>query len=165
MEEKELASGKIQNDLFLGLELGMDKKIFYEKCWEMNKQGILLNGPTELSIEYQVELPSALPSKMRFYPKFNQDKIYQMPVDYTYEGWAPWNEELSVEKLRTDVLALYEKWYGPGFIEVKSEDGNQVAFVKVDGNRRTRIFKKNLSTVRVEIMDLNIQHELEKDPA
>ena len=89
MEEKELASGKIQNDLFLGLELGMDKKIFYEKCWEMNKQGILLNGPTELSIEYQVELPSALPSKMRFYPKFNQDKIYQMPVDYTYEGWAP----------------------------------------------------------------------------
>ena len=77
-------------------------------------------------------------------------------------------KELASGKIQNDLflgLELYEKWYGPGFIEVKSEDGNQVAFVKVDGNRRTRIFKKNLSTVRVEIMDLNIQHELEKDPA
>ncbi|WP_111316669.1 hypothetical protein [Algoriphagus chordae] len=161
MESAQLASGKLENSLFLGLELGMDKKTFYAECWEMNKEGILINGPTELSVEYQVDLPSAKPAKMRFYPKFNDDKIYLMPVDYTYEGWAPWNDELAVEKLRADVLALYEDWYGEGFIEVKSEDGNQVAFVKVDGNRRTRIFKKNLSTVRVEIVDLPILHQIE----
>ncbi|GAA0877939.1 hypothetical protein GCM10009119_09070 [Algoriphagus jejuensis] len=163
MEAKELASGNIENELFLGLELGMSQKTFYEKCWKMNGEGILTNGPTELSVEYQVEMPSSLPTKMRFYPKFKDDKIYQMPVDYTYDGWAPYNKELSVENLRKDVVNLYESWYGQGFIEVKSEDGNQVVFVKVDGNRRTRIFKKNLSTVRVEILDLRVQRELEEN--
>ncbi|WPR75499.1 hypothetical protein [Algoriphagus sp. NG3] len=161
MEEQQLASGKQENELFLGLELGMGKKLFYEKCWQMNNEGILTNGPSELSVEYQVQMPSSLSTKMRFYPKFQDEKIYAMPVDYIYEGWAPWNEELSAEKLRSDVLKLYEDWFGPGFIEVKSEDGNQLVFVKIDGNRRTRIFKKNISTVRVEIVDLPILKNLQ----
>ncbi|SMP31340.1 hypothetical protein SAMN06265367_10772 [Algoriphagus winogradskyi] len=165
MEDNELASGETFNELFLGLELGMEKKTFYEKCWKMNQEGILLNGPTELSIEYKVEMPSGLPTKMRFYPKFDQDKIYLMPADYSYDGWAPWNEDLAVEKLRADVVALYEQWYGDGFIEVNSEDGSQVVFVKMDGNRRVRIYKKNLSTVRAEIVDLKIQKQLEEYPS
>ncbi|SFA87145.1 hypothetical protein [Algoriphagus aquimarinus] len=165
MESRELASGKIVNDLFLDLELGMPKKEFYATCWELNKQGVLLNGPTELSIEYIVDMPSKKETTMRFYPKFSDDKIYLMPVDYAYKGWAPWNEDLSVEILRADVLALYEQWYGEGFIEVSSEDGSQVAFVKIDGNRRIRIYKKNLSTVRAEIVDLKIQKQLEENPS
>lgn len=161
MEASELASGETVNELFLGLELGMDRKTFYEKCWKMNQEGLLVDGPSELLVEYDVEMPSALPTKMRFYPKFHQNKIYLMQADYSYEGWAPWNEDLSVENLRHDVVQLYEKWYGPGFIEVKSKDGNQVVFAKVDGNRRTRIFKKNISTVRVEILDLRTQQKPE----
>ena len=147
MEAEQLASGKVVNDLFLGLKLGMERKEFFETCWALNKKGLLNNGPTELSVEYVAEMPSGNPAKMRFYPKFQDEKIYLMPIEFTYEGWAPWNEELSADKLRKDVVSLFEKWYGPGFIEVTNEDKSQIVFVKIDGNRRIRVFKKHLSVV------------------
>ncbi len=160
LEEKELASGKKVNDIFLGLELGMQKRDFFEACWQLNKEGKLTNGPTALSVEYNAEMPSGHPAKMRFYPQFDQDKIYLMPIEFTYEGWAPWNEDLKAEKLREDVVKLFESWYGPGFIEVYNEDKSQVVFVKMDGNRRIRIFKKHLSVVRAEISDLPVEKKL-----
>lgn len=165
MESRELSSGKVENEIFLGLKLGMDKKTFYETCWDLNKKGLLSNGPGELSVEYSVVLPSGNPAKMRFYPKFEDEKIYLMPVEFTYEGWAPWNEELAVEKLREDVVTLFKDWYGPDFIEVANEDKSQIAFVKVDGNRRIRIFRKQLSIVRAEIVDLKIQKLKEENPS
>jgi hypothetical protein len=165
VESRELASGKSVNELFLGLELGMEKKKFYETCWDLNKEGVLSNGPGELSIEYSVDLPSGNPAKMRFYPKFEDEKIYMMPVEFTYEGWALWNEELTVENLREDVVGLFKEWYGPDFFEVANEDKSLIAFVKIDGNRRIRIFKKHVSIVRAEIVDLKIQKELVKEPA
>ncbi len=147
---------------FFGLELGMDRKTFFETCWELNKQGKLSNGPTELSVEYKAEMASGNPARMRFYPKFEQDKIYLMPIEFSYEGWAPWNEELTVEKLREDVVKLMEEWYGPGFIEVSNEDKSQIVFVKMDGNRRIRIFKKHISAVRVEISDLPVEKKIKR---
>lgn len=163
LEKKELASGKEVKELFFGIELGMDRKSFFDTCWEMNKQGKLSNGPTELSIEYKAEMPSGNPARMRFYPKFEQDLIYLMPIEFTYEGWAPWNEDLSAENLREDVVKLFEEWYGPGFIEVTNEDKTQIVFVKMDGNRRIRIFKKHISAVRVEISDLPVEKKLKEN--
>lgn len=160
MESEQLASGKVVNDIFLGLKLGMSQKDFFETCWALNKKGLLTNGPTELSVEYQAKMPSGNLARMRFYPKFEEDKIYLMPVEFTYEGWAPWNEDLTAEKLREDVVKLFEEWYGPGFIEVTNEDKSQIAFVKIDGNRRIRIFKKHISVVRAEISDLPIEKKL-----
>lgn len=160
LEEKELASGKEVKELFLGLELGMEKRAFFDTCWKLNKKGILSDGPSELSVEYKAEMPSGNPAMMRFYPKFEQDKIYMMPVEFTYESWAPWNEELKAEKLREDVVKLFEEWYGPGFIEITSDDKSQIVFVKMDGNRRIRIFKKHISIVRAEISDLPVEKKL-----
>ncbi len=165
METRELGSGKEVNEIFLGLKLGMDKKTFYEICWDLNKKGILSNGPSELSVEYTAKMPSGNNAKMRFYPKWEDEKIYMMPVEFTYEGWAPWNEELAVEKLREDAVKLFEEWYGPGFIEVTNEDKSQIVFVKVDGNRRIRIFRKQLSSVRAEIVDLKVQKLKEENPS
>ena len=165
MVDEEMASGKTVNELFLGLELGMNKKDFFDTCWELNSEGVLMNGPTELSVEYEVNLPSGNPAKMRFYPKFQDDKIYLMPMEFSYNNWAPWNEELSVEKLREDVLKLLEEWYGSGFLEVSNEDKSLIAFVKVDGNRRIRLFKKHISSVRVEILDLKVKEKIEENPS
>lgn len=161
LEETELASGKVENELFLGLELKMSKKKFFETCWELNKQGVLVNGASELSVVYSLDMPSGNAAKMQFYPDFYEDKIYLMPMEFSYEGWAPWNEELSAEKLLEDTIALLEEWYGEGFIEVSNEDRTQVAFVKMDGNRRIRVFKKHLSRVRAEIVDLPVQKKME----
>lgn len=163
LEKKELASGKQVKELFFGLKLGMDRKSFFETCWDLNKQGKLTNGPSALSIEYKAQMASGNPATMRFYPQFEQDKIYLMPIEFTYEGWAPWNEDLSVENLRTDVVKLFEEWYGPGFIEVTNEDKSQIVFVKIDGNRRIRIFKKHISAVRVEISDLPVEKKLKEN--
>ncbi len=163
LEERELASGKTVNELFLGLELGMDKRSFFDACWQLNQEGKLTNGPSELSVEYNLELPSGNTSKMRFYPKFERNKIYLMPLEFSYDGWAPWNEELQAENLREDVVKLFEKWYGPGFIEVTSEDKSQTVFVKMDGNRRIRVFKKHISTVRAEISDLPVEKKLKRN--
>lgn len=162
LEKKELSSGKEVKELFFGLELGMDRKSFFDTCWALNQQGKLSNGPTELAIEYKAEMASGNPATMRFYPKFDQERIYLMPIEFSYEGWAPWNEDLSVENLRTDVIKLLEEWYGPGFIEVTNEDKSQIVFVKMDGNRRIRIFKKHVSAVRVEISDLPIEKKLKE---
>lgn len=164
LEERELASGKQVNELFLGLELGMTRKDFFQTCWDLNKEGILTNGPTELSVEYNLTLPSGNPAKMRFYPKFEEDKIYLMPIEFSYENWAPWNEELSVENLRADVVKLMESWYGPGFLEISDADQSKVVFVKMDGNRRIRVFKKHISSVRVEISDLPTEKKLKASP-
>lgn len=165
VEKEELASGKVSNELFLGLELGMPKKEFFGTCWELNSQGILNNGPTELSVEYKPEMPSRNPVYMRFYPKFENDGLYFMPIEFTYQGWSPMNEELTVEKLREDVVALFESWYGPGFFEVSNEDKSLIAFVKIDGNRRIRVFKKSISAVRAEIVDLRVQKQVEENPS
>jgi len=165
VEKEELASGKVSNELFLGLELGMTKKDFYTTCWDLNKEGILNNGPTELSVEYKAEMPSGNPAYMRFYPKFENDGLYFMPMEFSYEGWSPLNDELALEKLREDVVVLFESWYGPGFFEVSNEDKSLIAFVKVDGNRRIRVFKKSISVVRAEIVDLRIQKQIEENPS
>ncbi|MHA7131136.1 hypothetical protein [Algoriphagus namhaensis] len=161
MEERELSSGKVENDIFLGLELGMNRKAFYETCWDLNSQGILTNGPTELSVEYRADMPSGNGAFMRFFPKFEDQKIYMMPVEFTYQAWAPWNEELDAEHLLEDVKSLFEQWYGEGFIEVTDRDQTKRVWVKVDGNRRIRIFKKHLSAVRAEIVDLPLYKELQ----
>jgi hypothetical protein len=165
MVEKELSSGEIVDELFLGLKLGMTKKEFYETCWELNKEGVLTNGPTELSVEYDAKLPSGKTAKMRFYPKFEDDQLYLMPIEFTYLEWAPWNEELSAENLRTDIVSLFEEWYDTQFIEVANEDKSQLAYVSVNRNRRIRIFKKHLSVVRAEILDLKVQEKIEVDPS
>ena len=165
LEERELESGKVVNELFFGLELGMDQKQFFEICWARNKEGILTNGPSALSVEHSLVCPSGNSGKMRFYPELDEEgKIYLMPIEFSYDGWSPWNKDLAVEFLRKDVVQLFEKWYGEGFIEVTNEDKSQIAFVKMDGNRRIRVFKKTISSVRAEISDLPTQKKLSQKP-
>ncbi|MDA0313729.1 MAG: hypothetical protein O3A40_00285 [Bacteroidetes bacterium] len=160
MEEQELSSGKTVKELFFGVELGMSQKQFFEICWTLNKEGVLTNGPTELSVEHSLVFPSGTPGKMRFYPQFEADKIYLMPLEFTYDGWSHWNKELALEVLKADVIQLFENWYGEGFIEVINEDKSQIAFVKMDGSRRIRVFKKTIASVRAAISYIPVQKKL-----
>jgi hypothetical protein len=57
---------------------------------------------------------------------------------------------------------MMEKWYGGRFIEVKSNTDDRIVKVKIDGNRRIRLFKESISTIRADITDLK---ELEKELA
>ncbi len=158
--EEEMASGDRYDSLFLKLHLGMSKKDFYAVCWKLNKEGKLTQGPSNLSAEYDLENGELkFPAQMRFYPQFNNDLIYSMPVEFSYEAFMPTDPRLSSDSLLTDVKQLLESWYGDDFIYLEDEEGRKV-YVKVDGNRRIRLFKKNLSTVAMDITDMPVYFEL-----
>lgn len=163
--ETELASNKRYDSLFLNLYFGMGKKDFFTSCWKMNKQGLLIQGPNNLSVEYEITDGLKYPAFMRFYPKFNEDRIYYMPVEFSYKAYAPWNKSLAVDSLLTDVRSLMETWYGKGFLFVENEEGNKKVWVKLDGNRRIRIFKKDISTVGMDLTDMPIYLQLNDSTA
>ena len=152
--EKELASNVRQDSLFLGINFSMNSKEFYTHCWELNKQRVFTNGVGNMSVKYALPNQLSFPASMNFYPKFGKDKIFEMPVDFQYNEWALWDKEMSNEVLLEDVRKLLEEWYGGEFIEVESNDGTMKILVKVDGNRRIRLWKHNVSTVRAIFTDL-----------
>ena len=63
-----------------------------------------------------------------------------MPVKYNYEGWAPWNDHLSADRLQVEILKLYKEKYGDDFMEVRHPKRG-TAYIKVDGNRRITLSK------------------------
>ncbi len=159
MEKRELASGERNDSLFLGVYFGMTSKKFYAHCWEMNKKELIKEGLNNSSVEY---IPRELkaPGKMYFYPKFWEDKIYEMPVSFSYDAWAPWNKELFADSLQLDVRQMFESWYGKGFIEIKHPVRGSV-FVKMDGNRRISIWKEDDRVVRASFTDVPIEKIVE----
>ncbi|MCA6379612.1 MAG: hypothetical protein IM606_11000 [Cytophagales bacterium] len=163
LKDKELARNVRYDSLFLGLKFGMTKKEFFKHCWDLNKAGVLSNGPSSLSVQYRLDSTQLRAGAyMWFYPEFKDDKIVKMPIKFTYREWAPWNQQLSSDSLLFDVTRMMEKWYGGRFIEVKSNTDDRIVKVKIDGNRRIRLFKESISTIRADITDLK---ELEKELA
>ncbi len=162
MVERELARGVTYDTLFLGVTFGMTSKDFYAHCWDLNKKGLVKQGPQNTTVEYKVnELKK--PATMNFYPSFYEDKIYEMPVTFTYEAWAPWNKSLFADSLQLDVLKLYEKWYGKGFLKVE-HSLKGAAYVKVDGNRRISIYKGTSDKdVHVLYTDLTVDQKIKAE--
>ena len=151
--DSELATNVRQDSLFLGISLQMESKAFFGHCWELNKQGVLTNGVAN-QVKYDVSDNFNHDASMYFYPKFVEGKIFEMPMEFQYDNWALWNEELSVDNLMEEVKGLLEDWYGEGFIKVVNEDASKSVWVKVDGNRRIRVYRKSVSAVAVVFTDL-----------
>ncbi|MFY0591487.1 hypothetical protein [Roseivirga sp.] len=151
--DSELATNIRQDSLFLGMSLQMDSKSFFGHCWELNKQGVLTNGVGN-QIKYDASDYFENKTLMFFYPKFQDGKIVEMPIDFQYAEWALWNEDLKIENLLEEVKATLLEWYGGSFIKMVNEEGTKTVWVKVDGNRRIRVFRKSISEVSVVITDL-----------
>jgi hypothetical protein len=156
MLKHELASGVRNDSLFMGIYLGMPEKDFYMHCWNLNKKGLIKQGNSNTTVRYELNNELKFPASMEFYPKFDKGKIFEMPVRYVYSGWAPWNKNLTSDKLEADVLKLYEKTYGGGFIEVK-HPVRGTAFVKINGNRRITVFKADESHVWAVFTDMLVK--------
>lgn len=153
MLERELATGKRNDSLFLGLSLGMDSKTFYSICWDLNKSGKMTQGPNNLSARFYLNEGLKAPAYLDFYPTYNQDTICEMPMIFVYKDWAPWNRSLSADSLLVDVKQLAERWYGMGFIEIKNKEKGNL-WVKVDGNRRIKFNKEEPNQVKMTITDM-----------
>lgn len=160
--DQELASGVRHDSLFYGLYLGMNAKDFFEHCYQMNQENKFFQGDANVKYYMKDELP--FPATMEFYPEFQDRKIIEMPVSFTYDSWSPWNKRTFSDSLQLDVKKLFEKWYGPGFIEVESpRKGEGVAFVKIDGNRRTVIVKLDDKMVRALITDMSVKRKEDQE--
>ncbi len=147
------------DSLFLGISLGMGKKDFFDYCWKMNKEKKFVHGPTNTSVMYR--LGGALPDtiQMQFYPTFYEDKIYEMPVLFSYESWAPWNKQYSADTLLVKLKPVLEKWYGGEFKKLDHETMGTV-YYKMDGKRRLNYFKRDDQFVQLVFTDLKIEKML-----
>jgi len=159
--QQELASGVRYDSLFLGIHLGMTSEAFYKHCWDLNKQGLIRQGTGNLSVLYNLEYLK-YPADMNFYPSFHEDKIYEMPVRFKYNGWSPWNRHLFSDSLQLDVLNLFKEWYGNDFIEINHTTRGK-AFVKVKGNRRISIFTKGEIEVHAVFTDMSLAEQVKKE--
>ncbi len=158
--EAELAKGVREDSLFLGITFGMSSKEFYAHCWELNKRGLIREGTQNTSVMYE-ETNLKHPAVMNFYPDFYEEKIYEMPVTYSYKAWAPWNKELFADSLQQDLLTLYKQRYGDNFIAVEHPT-QEFAYVRVDGNRRISIFKEDDTKVKVVFTDLLAERKMKE---
>ncbi len=153
--EEGIASGQRYDSLFLELEFGMTQKEFFTTCWRLNKEGLIKQGPENLSVEYDLDELS-FPGQLRFYPQFHEGVIYRMPCEISYATIVPNDERFSSTTLLPEVKKLMEAWYGEGFIYLENDESTKNLYVKIDGNRRIRIFRKDQFTVAVDITDMPV---------
>lgn len=150
--------GKSTDSLFLGFSFGMERKAFFDYCWEMNRKKIFTHGPTNQNVEYRL-LELNAPVSMRFYPSFHKEKIYEMPVTFAYEAWAPWNRAYHADSLMTKILPLFKEWYGSDF--KKTEHSTQgTVYYKIDGHRRINLFLKDEQFVQAVFTDMRAEKEI-----
>ncbi len=156
--KQELAKKSTRNDsLFLGMNLGMRADTFFNLCRRLNNDGIIRDGidVTAMTVSYQLNKKEfKSPAAMNFFPKFKDTTMLEMGISFTYDGWAPWNEEMKASKLLPEVKTLLEKWYGGGFFSIGKKQGEKV-WVKIDGNRRILLFVADDHRVRTLIADLS----------
>lgn len=154
--KSEIANGKRVDSIFWGIHFGMTGKEFFAYCWEMNKKGLFTDGESNTAVLYHLDHNELdYPASMNFYPDFDQNKIAKMGATFKYDGWAPWNKQMFSDKLLTDVLHLYQKWYPTGnpFLEIK-KSGKNTIYVKVDGNRRIILGIQNDVSVKADYTNL-----------
>ncbi len=158
--ERELSRNVRYDSLFLGIHFGMSKKEFFEKCWALNRQHLVTMGSRGSNVLYKFT-DSVGTIDMHFYPNFDDDKAYEMPVNFNYENWAPWNRQCQPDSLEQRLKRMFETWYGPGFIKV-DRGPNDHGYVKMDGNRRILIYRSGEQDVKVLFTDMAVAKEIDK---
>jgi hypothetical protein len=168
--KSELAKGIKQDSILLGINFGNTRNEFYGRCFDLNRQKLVSQGPGNTSVQYFFtdSLVHDQPTSMRllFYPGFNEsDSLINMDMEFSYPGWAPWNEQFQADSLKIKVLELLMLWYkGNEFVQAKVGD-SQIP-VKVDANRRILVYTKDTQRVLVKIQDIlspEFMHSISKE--
>lgn len=164
--DEELATGVKYDTLIHGIRFGMNKREFFAHCWELNKQGVFKEGAFNTSVFYEI-VKHGKRYNVNFYPKFVAGRITELPLEYTYAAFAPWNSEYTMDRLQSEVVGMYVEKYGKYDLQVPSEKGgDKTAYVWVHGNQRISIYKDDFrNSVIVLYFDLSSQlqhgHQLE----
>lgn len=151
------------DSLFLGFHLGMAQKDFFDLCTELNKQQTITQGPGgSTNVEYRIVDEYDGEISMRFFPTFIEEKIFEMPVTYSYIAWAPWNRQYWAENLLPKVLEKYKETYGDDFKLINHPTQGKV-YYKIDGKRRINLFIKDEQHVQAVFSDLKVEKRLKEE--
>lgn len=156
--KSELEKGIRSDSLLLGIKLGDTRNVFFGKCFDLNKQQLIAQGPDNTTVQYifMDSLAHNEPTEIRllFYPIFDEKEvIIGMDMEFSYTSWAPWNENFQADVLETKLMDLLKMWYsGNDFIKAKVRD--KELLVKVDANRRILLSRKDAQSVIVTIHDI-----------
>ncbi len=140
----EMATNVVHDSLFLGMKFGQTKKEFFDLCWNLNKEKLVVQGPNNKFVQYKLPVKEGRVPKsniiMLFYGRFNDENIMTgMDMQFYYDGWSIWNKEFQSDNLLPKIKDSLESWYpGNDFVNI-SMPNNKELLVKVDGNRRITI--------------------------
>lgn len=154
---KGLDSEVSSNDIFLGLELAVTDKQFYDRCTELNMQQVITMGSGGNRVNYKMGDALSRPATLTFYPDFSEDRpriIKAMDMEIIYDDWSPWNKNAHTPKLMADILKWAKKEFGDGF-EIVDHPQHQKVIVQVTNNRRIAFWVLDTKAVRGRITDLN----------
>lgn len=136
------------DSIFFNLHFGMTRQAFYDSCWALNKTGHFMQGGNNLSVQHEITSEFGTPVNMNFFPNFSEDRLYQMPVMYNYQAWAPWNRELYSDTLIRKIITKYEREYEVKFTEDTTADGRP-AFYNYTGPRKILLTIQDEQYVKV----------------
>ena len=155
--------GPKSDSLFLGFYLGMPQKDFFDHCTELNSQQKLTQGSgSTTSVEHKISGMYGGDVSMRFFPTFIKKNIYEMPVTYTYDSWAPWNKEYSSAALLPKILESYKAIYGGDFKVVNDRYQGKI-YYRMDGKRRINLFIKDEQFVQAIFTDMEVEKRLKDE--
>ena len=158
----ELKKNQKVDSVFFNLRLGESKEIYHKKSWDLNKSRQVVQGRSYFYMK-KIFSDSKTEKKrndfaLEFSGRFNSEKKMKMlDVKFYHLLWTPWNEMYQAPKLLPRILDSLELWFpGNPFLEVKTgNDSIPSIHVKIDGDRRFRVFVENSQDVAVKIDDLN----------
>ncbi len=157
------SDGPKSDSLFLGFYLGMAQKDFFDHCTELNKQEKLTQGSGgTTSVEHKISGVYGGVVSMRFFPTFIKKEMFEMPVTYTYDSWAPWNKEYSSAALLPKILESYKATYGGDFKVVNDKYQGKI-YYRMDGKRRINLFIKDEQYVQAIFTDMEVEERLKNE--
>lgn len=170
--EREMNSGIVNDSLIFGMRMGQTKRDFFEQCWHLNQQKLITQGSGGNRAKYIEPVDStknaALRKELQFFGIFDENNVMKgMDMIYNYIAWSPWLTSSHSDSLVLDLKRIYLNDYGGNdFIEIKIDNIEYSAFVKVDGNRQILIYPINDKDVKVKIEDLNFKlNQDKKEPS
>lgn len=164
--KRELATGKEYNEMMFDMKIGLSKKEFYGKCWQLNKEKLVAQGPSNQYVRHVLDSVSPIynPSsriEMLFFGLFDDEDLMRgMRFRFSYTAWAPWNKELQPEKLQEEIKGMMETLYpGNDFFNLDTKVNDQPIAVKIDGNRLITVYVFDNRFVQAYIEDLNAKYD------
>jgi len=152
------------NDLFYGIKLGMTKAEFFTHCRTMNKNGLFFNSAGNTAVICRLDTGLKSPAKISFFPEFFESRMYKLSAAVSYESFAPWNKSLFADSLATNLMRLFQDWYGTSNVLQIRDRLNGTSYIKIDGNRKLTIRKKDEQEVNVEFIDLLVEKKSLQTP-